>query len=216
MYPASTVLDMSSALLNDKIKSLYTDAAQIPYLNIAIRELVQEMQLHNIPVTNSVSAVIPLLAGATTITLPADLIEIREIYEADSGLDNYLPLRKVTSLPKNWTASASKTYWAWENGGISTLPSTGAKDIRIDYIGTIQAPITLATDNINILNSENFLAYRTAGLCAEFIGANLQRADKCNTFAGAALDRMLGIGVKSGQSQGVKRLPFRFGLKRHG
>jgi hypothetical protein len=212
---AAEVMDRSAALLNDKVKSLYNFTDQIPYLNTAIDELLEEMERNSISTTNKVSAVIPLAIGIDTATLPTDLIEIEDIFERDAGQSDFIPMSKVTFLPKISGSRTNFNYWSYDGGVIKFLPSDRAKEIQINYVARIQVAVSniLGTDLITIPNSMNFLSYRNAALLAEFIGGNQAKADKLNMYAGAALDRLLGIGVKSDQGIVTRRLPFRFAWK---
>jgi hypothetical protein len=212
---AAEVMDRSAALLNDKAKSLYNFTDQIPYLNTAIDELLEEMERNSISTTNKVSAVIPLAIGIDTAALPTDLIEIEDIFERDAGQSDFIPMTKVTFLPKISGSRTNFSYWSYDGGVIKFLPSDRAKEIQINYVARIQAAVSdvTGTDLITIPSSMNFLSYRNAALLAEFIGGNLPKADKLNMYAGAALDRLLGIGVKADQGVVTRRLPFRFAWK---
>lgn len=64
---AGTVMDKAASLMNDSARTVYTYAAQVPYLNIALQELQEEFELNGISVTENVSAVINMPAGSTTI-----------------------------------------------------------------------------------------------------------------------------------------------------
>ena len=217
---AGEPMDRSAILLNDKNKTKYTYAVQVPYLNQALDELMESMEENNISVTNERSAIFVISAGVLTIpeapaVLPTDLIEIQEIKERESGgLDtDWIPVTKVDYLPILTQATALR-YWSWLKGGIKTIGATGIRDVRIDYIAKLQVDVVDENSSITILNSKSFLTYRTAGLCARFIGENPTRADSLDTFAGAAIERILGIDVKANQGMPAKRKPFMFAYKR--
>ena len=64
------VANFAAARLNDVSQSIYTDAIQLPFLNIALAELQEIYEANNIPVTDQTSAVInvPLdAAGVVSI-----------------------------------------------------------------------------------------------------------------------------------------------------
>lgn len=211
---ASTIMDRAASLLNDAAKTLFTYTAQIPYLNMALGELREEMERNDISTTKKMSAILPVNAGISTVTLPADLVEIDSIEEKDrgAGSTNFGEMVKTIYLPDT-TPSANFNYWAYDNGLINLPTITGNKDIRINYIGRIQPDIGASTDPIYITNCESFLSYRTAGLCAEFIGENKSRADSLNMMSSMAIERALGIKVKSNQSMPVRRRPFLTGYR---
>lgn len=214
---ASEVMNRSAALLNDVGRTVFTYDAQIPYLNMALDELMESLEEHNISTTNEVSALVFLPFGNTTIsTLPSNLVEIRNIHESDAGVSKFVPVNKVSFLSPSQTPSSGLGYWAFQKGQIKFNPSTLNKDILIEYIAKIQPPINDAEDDINIINSKSFLGYRTASLCSEFIGENKERADKLNAYAQLAFDRMIGINIKSLQSEPTRRKPFMAGYKLRG
>jgi hypothetical protein len=82
--------------------------------------------------------------------------------------------------------------------------------VKFNYIVDTIPDITAGTlgTNIPIINSESFLQYRTAGLVAEFIGENVERAADLNSMAQLALDRFLGINVKGRQAVFTRKRPF--------
>jgi hypothetical protein len=206
---AGEVMDRSATLCNDRARTIYTYTAQTPYLNTAIDELLESMEENNIAVTNEVSAVLPLTALATLLTgLPTDIVEIRAIYERDAGIEGWIPVKKSEFLPLNLRQTNNLSFWTYQDNEIRFIGALGDKEILIEYIARIQVPIVDETTVISILNSKSFLAYRNAALCAEFIGENPSRAESLNAYASLALDRMLGIGVKSNQSVTTRRRPF--------
>ena len=221
---ASTVMDASASLLNDTAKTVYTYAAQIPYLRIAMNELQEKYQLNGISAAEQTSAVIQVNAGQTTITfnavvtpaLPDDLIEPLKLWERNRGIDPFIPMTHVEFLPRYMEGAPTSqlVWWTWLNQQITFLPSTANNDVKIDYIKTLFPQLVDENSIINVINARSFLEYRTAGLCAEFIERNMSSAQGLNTYAVLALDRALGIGVKGKQSIQTRRRPFRQAYKR--
>lgn len=216
---------MAASLQNDTAQSSYTDVACLPYLNIALDELQELYELNNIPVTDEVSAILDVPKSTTRINyigtlpvLPANLIEIRQVWESDDGTTTFTPMDKKDFIPHNLDGIERSSFgiWAW-NGDEIKLPSCNvAKDLKLDYIRSIFAtPILIGSINIDISikGIKTFLGYRTGGLCAQFIGENKTRADELNGFATMALDRALGINVKGKQSITTRRRPFRSSLR---
>ena len=100
---AGEVMDSSAALMNDPAKTDYTYVTQLPYLNMAIDELVETLEESNVSPTNQTTSnpiVIPV--GTNKITpienvssphYPFDLVEIQEVGERDSGSNSiFVPL----------------------------------------------------------------------------------------------------------------------------
>lgn len=223
---ASTVMDKSASLLNDTAKSVYTYVAQIPYLKIALQELQESFELHNIPVTQLVSAVINIPTGTIQIvyngvgvpTLPNDFVEPQQVWERNQGIDPFIPMRRVDYLPHSLEGVpiSQFIYYAWNNQAIKFLPANQNNDIKIDYVRELFTNVVDQNSPINVVNAATFLEYRTAALCAEFIERNLQSSNSLSVYASLALDRAMGIGVKGKQSIMTRRRPFRSSYKRGG
>src|SRR4030095_4522074 len=222
--PAQIML-RSAALLNDSIRSVYTDDIALPYLNMALDELQEYYELNNVPTTNVTSAVITCPANtsvigySTTPALPPNLIEIQSLYESEVG-DNAWALM----LPKNFLhdtkdqISAFITY-TWGNNQINLIPANKGIDLKIDYIASV-FPTDILIGQVNtdfpIKNIKSYLSYKTAALCARYIGDNESRSNELNGLAQLALDRSLGISTKGRQSILTRRRPFRAAYKSRG
>lgn len=218
---AGQVMDAAAALLNDQAKQINTYVVQIPYLNLALQELQEFFELNNIPVTDHYSAIMVVPAGVTSIgfaltglSLPHDLIEPSKLWE--STTNSYSPISRVDYLPKYETAVNGIGGYVWQGQEIRFLASNSITNIKMDYIRNLFSRVINDESIINIINAETFLAYRTASLCAEFIGENKTRADELNGFASLAIDRTIGIGTKGRQIMVTRRQPFRSNYKRGG
>lgn len=225
---ATTVMDSAAALLNDQAKQQYTYAVQIPYLNMALNELKELFELNNVPVTDTVtSSPIDVPAGNTSIgfgtgvsgtDLPTDFIEPKVVWERQSGVDPYVPMTKVDFLPR-WQEGVEINqfvWFTWQSQEIRFLPANQDNQIKMDYIRNLFARVTdsnYTTYDVAVINAESFLNYRTAGLCARFIGENPTRATDLDSDALLALDRALGIGTKGRQAITIRHRPFRASYK---
>jgi hypothetical protein len=212
---AGDVMDGSATLLNDTAKSVFTYAVQIPYLNIAQRELQEECESNNVPMSNSISAVIPIAVGVKTIgditgpALPTDLIEIQGVYERLTGSsEDYQQVTRVEFLPLIVEVYEALIYFSWSKQIIRFLGATTPRDVKINYISTVLPNVTSSSDVIALFNAQSFLTYRTAALVAQFVGENKERADDLNVFARLGLDRVLNINTKGRQSIFTRRRPF--------
>ena len=219
---AGDVMDASAALLNDASKSIFTYAAQIPHLNIAMRELQEECESNNVPMTNVTSAAIVIAVGIKTIgdvtgpALPTDFIELQSCNERLSGsAEDYIQMTRRDFLPLLDVSQQTEdlVYFAWEGQIIRFLGATTIRDVKLNYIGSIFAAVTTANDTIKLFNAQSFLSYRTASLCAQFIGENPERANDLNVFARLGLDRVLNINTKGRQSIATRRRPFMASFK---
>lgn len=218
-------LASSAALLNDTERAEYNDDVLLPYLNIARTELQEVFALDNIPVTNKTSATIMVPAGTTEIgfettpALPSDLVEIQELFESPTGQETWMSMTRKAFLTDQNPGNAELSYflvWAWKDQKIQVLSAIVDIDIKLDYIQSLFSTITkkqLETEN-SIINSDLYFQFRVAGLAAEYIMQDTDRADRLNNNAMTALDRSLGISVKGRQAIFTRRRPFRAAYKR--
>jgi len=224
---AATVMDDSAAHLNDVVKTIYTYAIQIPYLNIAVNELKELFELNNIPVTAETSAALSVDSGVTAIGfaptppvggvtyLPNDLIEPIMLWERTRNVNPYIPMTKVSILPE-WQSGVELNqfiWYVWNSQQIKVLPSNQDNDIKMNYIKNIFNNVTVSTDTLNVVNARSFLGHRTAALIADDIMQDTERATNNNNAASASLDRVLGIGTKGRQAIFTRRRPFRSAYK---
>lgn len=227
MPKPSEIIDMAASCMNDSAQEVYTDAAVLPYLNMAMRELQELFQLNNIPVTDAmpdfvldVAPNISRIAFTGTIpTLPTDLKEIRQMWESDDGTNVFIPMTRKDFIPHNLEGITRNSFiiWSWISDEVRLLPCQVAKDIKLDYIRNLFAlPILIGSIDVNIPieGAFSFLGYRTASLAALYIGENKGRSDELDGDAGGALDRSLGISAKSRQQITTRRRPFMASFKR--
>jgi len=219
---------MTASLMNDTSQVSYTDSAILPYLNIALDDLQEIFQHNNIPVTNEVTGTLtPITAGVTVVSftttpaLPANLIEIQQLYERATGVTPWIPMTRREFLPLTREDQNITQFliWAWVNQEIRLIESTASNDLKIDYIKSIFAtPIDIAdiATNLDIINVQQYLGYATAALCSMFIGENEMRASVLDSKATQALDRELGIPIKGRQAITTRRRPFMGRYRRRG
>jgi len=224
------IIAMVSALMNDTAQTVYTEPAVLPYLNMALNDLQETYEQNNVPVTNEVSEVITVPAGINRIAfrqypseteppeIPADLIEIRRLWESTTGANNWSPMVRKDSLPLQLSGIETNKllYWAWKDGEIEIYPAVADVDVKIDYVKSLFDPLTIGDmlTDIRIKNIKSYLGYRTASLCAMYIGENAERAGALASDAEIALQRSLGISSKGRQAINTRRRPFRAGWKR--
>jgi hypothetical protein len=222
--PAQVML-RSAALLNDSVRSVYTDEVVLPYLNMALDELQEYYELNNVPITNNQSATITVPKGisaigyATTPALPVDLIEIQNLYESEVGQSAWALMLPKTFLHQTKDQISAFIIYAWGQNQLNLIAANKDIDLKIDYVASL-FPTDLAIGSINtdypIKNIKSYLAYKTAALCSRYIGENETRSNELNGLAQLALDRSLGISTKSRQSILTRRRPFRAGYKSRG
>lgn len=225
--PAECIL-VASADMNDNAQEVYNNESLLPYFNMALQELVERMEEASIPVTDKVSSdAILVPAGTTEIgysttpALPADLIEIEQLWESnDSGL-NWTPLTRRDFIDPNIASNEPTSYfgqYSWNEMHI-TLPEASADiNLKIHYTRRLATDVTeddLDTD-IPITNSKLFLGHRTAALAAILVNQDEQRATVLNQLAEQSIERSMNIPTKAQQSVFTRRRPFRSAYKQFG
>ena len=225
---AGQVMAGAASLMNDTNRTVYTYAAQIPYLRIALQELRESFELNSIPVTENRSAVIQINAGVNEIIynaagtptnpkLPDDMAEPKQLWERARGIDPYTPMSRVDFLPLYMEGVLIPQFlvYSWQDQKIKVIAANANNDIKIDYVKELFQNIVDENSPINVVNAITALQFRTAGLLAEFIERNKPSADGFNAAAQLALDRAEGIGIKGKQSIVTRRRPFRSSYKRN-
>lgn len=217
---AADVMDLTAATLNDVAKSVFTYTAQLPYLNMALDQLQQEMESNNVSFTNASESAITVPAGITSIggsgapTLPIDVVEIQQLWERVSGTSlSYMLMKRVDFLPLNDFPTSYFGVWSYDDQIIHLPQATTDIDVKIQYIRSRLGIITDSTNPIPLINSKLYLVYKTGSLCAQFIGENEERAKDLSDKADNALYLFLNINTKGRQSQPVRHRPFRAGYK---
>ena len=215
---AYVVMDHASVLLNDKSKAIFTYDIQLPYLNIALVELEEELELNNVPITNRTDALVVVNPGIDGIgggngqpNLPPYLVEPITLYEKPFGTaHSFSEMKRVEFLPVNQINTAYLIYWSWVGDRIHFIPggATSQLTIQMNYVRSVFKHVATDRDEIQYNRARSYLVYRTAALCAEFVGENKTRSDELNGFAGLALQRTLGIVTKGRQAITTRRKPF--------
>ncbi len=222
-YTAAEVMNTAAALLNDSARSSFTYTIQLPYLQKAFRELRQLLQANNVPIGNLVAELLAIPVGTTEITylttpaLPANLVNIRQLWERPEGIDPWIPMTRRETLPYSLDGAPTANFmiWSWQGNTIKLLETTQINDLKVDYTDQL-TQIVDENSTINVINGETYLENRTAALLAQFVSEDKERADDLNAFAGEALDTLNIIEAKGKQAILTRRRPFRQSWKARG
>lgn len=226
------IISAVAALMNDVAQQRYTNAAVLPYLNMALDILQEVFEQNSLPMTSETTSSAITVPSSTNINtfigfnttppLPANLIEIQEVWESPSGQNQWTRMDKRDYIPhylENGQQISQFLIWAWEQQNIVVISANQDNDIKIDYIANLfDTPLTIGSINVALpyINIKTFLEFETAALCAYFIAENESRAGILEGKAASALDRSLGIQVKALQSISIRRKPFRSSYKTRG
>ena len=221
------VINFAAARLNDINKTVYTNAIQLPFVNIALAELQELYEANNIPVTDQTSAIIEVDSAASGIIeigfddgmsppeLPTDLIEIKVLWESPRDLNQWTPMTRLDFLPQYQIGAQINqfVYYQWATNAIKVLAANADNDLKLDYIRSLFTTVTDVDDDLLVQNSLSYLGNRVGSLIATDIEENDERAIRLYADALAGLDRALTIPTKSRQRITTRRRPFRAGYK---
>ena len=222
-FTAGEVMVAVRALLNDTAAQVFTNTVQIPYLQMAVLELREYLELSNSPVTNYTDTVLIIPAGTTEVSfittpaLPQDLVEIRQMWYRPTGQGPYVPLTQRDYLP-HWLDGQdlySFLYWAWYNNSVHLPSSSQINDLKLDYMRQIDNIID-ENSQLSIINGQSFLNYRTAALLCRYVKNDVEKAQDMDVNAQTSLDRTVAIESKGRQAIITRRRPFRQAYKNRG
>jgi len=228
MPKPSEIITTVAGLMNDSSQSLYTNSVCLPFLNMSLDELQELYELNGIPITNETSTAITLKSGIdrlgpdTIPSLPSDFIELKQLWESPTGINEWTPVENREFIPhyiEDGTQISQFLFYAWEHGRIRLIAANQDNDLKLDYTAMIfNTPILIKDINVNLpyTNIKTYLEYKTAALCSMFIAENESRAMALDALTGTALSRALGISIKGMQSIVTRRRPFRFSYKHRG
>ena len=201
---------VAGVFLNDPNQTYWTDDKIIPSLKYANDELGNLLTNHGVSVQRAVSVNVDVEIGDTELPdyptdffLPLELRERARDSEEDwvnVGVDGRW-------INPNILSSARIIEWTYRNNKIFFNPPTSQREVQLRYLRNIMA-IVNKTNNIEIDRSINFLASRTAELCARFVGRNPSKADEIKVNeVGHAQHMLINSFVRI--SQKVRRRPYR-------
>lgn len=208
---ATAVLLQASGLLNDAAQTSFTNAVLLPYLKIAFDELQIALDGYQLPFVNKAAAAVTVLATATTMTAPTDMVRPTNLWERLLGStipEDYVEMNELNWDPKI-TPVREKNFWAWIGNAFFFPPSTTDRQILLEYVATLIDPAIPGADSVQLQRIHVFLQYRVAGLAAKYIMQDDQRATGLDGDAFKSLDAVLRAAVRSNQSKPAKRKPFR-------
>jgi len=212
---AGLVMNSAAALLNDVFKTDFTYAIQTPYLNMAISELTESLEESNVPITNEVSVIYPIPVGTNKLSNLDTITEIQELGERTAGrTDAFVPLPRK-ELVESYPVSSSLLFWAWYGKEVrfNTNGANTPIEVQIKHIKHAFIPVADENSVIGSPEAHTYLSYKTAALCALFIGENPTRAAILDAQAERALERIITISNKGKQQIMTRHRPFRASYK---
>lgn len=206
---ASEIMDQAAALLNDSGKTIFTYSVQLPFLQSAFRRLQQVFHLNGIPVLQEDSAVIQVPAGTGVINAPSNLAGVKKLFERGAGSsEEWTEVQQADLVPVTTQEYDRIIIWHWSEELIKVNPPKTNREIRLIYYKEMD-PIIGQNSNIPVRYATEYLSYKTAALCAKFIGENPTRAADLDLEAERVLQLLLGIEIKAQQYRPVRPKGYR-------
>ncbi len=210
---ADDVFDAAGALLNDPDKVTFTDAVQLPFLQISWREL------QNFLLANGITDVDEFTTVALTITAqtqqwtstPTDLLLPIKLWERAVGGSDQDWVEMDEQIPDPADPMETELeIWYFKEGDIWFRGATTNRQVIVRYQRELGA-ITGQASVIKVRGSLSFLSFRTAGIIARARG-NKSRANDLDADAKMHLDNIISTKVKD--EQGMPARPRRYGFTR--
>ena len=222
------------ALLDDTQGLIYTDAVLLPLVNQAQGIFLSELLSSGVSeakfvTTYSGATIIPANTTALTLSsspaLPSTIIVPDRILERPSGgtASEWLIMRGQRPLPIT-AANSTLGYWDWENHQLKFVGATEARELRLEYWGSVADFASgggLTATALPILGSIDILTALTAGLAAT-TRSQMQLAEANGVMgpngisgqAGGLIRNYINIQIKAQQSEPLRRAPYA-GIQRY-
>lgn len=207
---ASTVMDLAAALCGDRNKVLYNYTNLLPYLKLAVLDLGGAVTISDVSAlerehtSNTIAAAIVEHPNP-----PSDLNAPISLWERPDGSTSDLDW--VPMDEQDWDPSEAQGeslgVWKFADEKIKFRGATTARKVKMLYRAKL-ADVVDQNSVISIIDSDKFLAVKTASYAARFIGKNVALGAALNGEAQEALDLFLGIRTKEDQNEVLRMLPY--------
>jgi len=199
----TNVMSDAAALLNDPSKLTWTDAILLPFYQRAHKEVIQAYENHGSPILREVSVLTTIAIGATSISTITDIRTPLTLWERLSGSTDLFTEMHETDWEPEVVISDSLVFWNWREATIVFIGATTARQVKLRYIKTMDAPAS-ANTSVTIPEADLYLSTKTASLAAGVGGGNLDRATELAAQAEMYLFQLL-----NNQIQGIQGIPVR-------
>jgi hypothetical protein len=203
---ASEIMDEAAALMNDAGKLTWGYPQLLPYLQRAYSTLELHLVLNGVRSLKEVSAIIPVAALESVITLPADFVQPISVEERAFGSqDAFYPVGEA-----DWDQGPnvdSIMYWNWREEGLKINAPRIPREVRLRYRKTL-TPIIGENTNITILLSKPYLSAKCAANASAFGASNVERAAILNAEAGECLAMLINSEIRNQQGVVFRRRPY--------
>ena len=199
----------ASAHLNDANQLVYNSGILLPYFNMALDELQEELGVHEIVEMHKESVIVIVNPNDVTIPqMPLDFMEAISLIErAQGSQDSWGQVFEVAAIDPS-LKSTSVQQWTERASSIQINPPSTGREIVLEYVASMD--IAEGEDGpINIETSRRLLALLTARNAARDAGNSASKANTYESDIGRARDRLIRrLQKKSMEIMGTRRRPF--------
>lgn len=211
MILAGEIVASAQGLLNDPSGAIYPVQAMLPMVNKAYRELQLKVSALGIGITKEVSLPVPVIVGQTNLSpgsgLPNELLYPIHLSERAPGTSDRFVDMEERDWEPNTKPSTVLGLWVWREESIKLIGATQEREVLVRFVKTLGGA-TETTSQITILDSDVWLAQRTAALAALLLGSNPSRATALMNdlnASGGTWDDLRSTLVKRKQNVPVRR-----------
>lgn len=204
---ASVVLATARTLLNDDAATNWTDAALIPKLQQAHKELQIKLRRAAAPVMKNQYTEILAASVTAFVTPPTDLVAPIQLWETSSGgaVNTYALMTEADPLP-NVVPTTTMIWWSWKDEIVTFIGASAIRQILMLYWRSLTLPAA-NTDLIGFINGELYLAPRTAALAAGSVGQAAEMAALASLADGSLSEVILSNRGRAPQTPGQSIKP---------
>ena len=206
---SGSVMQRASAHLNDANQLVYNVGTLLPYFNMALDELQEEIGVHAIVELTKTSVIILVNSDSLTLPeLPLDFVEAISLIERQQGSsDSWREVTEVRAIDPNWKSTSVDQWTERASSILINAPSTG-REVLLEYVAALD--IAEGEDGpINIETSRRLLALYTARNAARDAGNSATKAATYESDISRARDRLIRrLQNKSQEMMGTRRRPY--------
>ena len=212
------VMDSAAALLNDTPKELFTYDVQLPYVRIALQDLVADLEINESSYVREIAYIV-VPAGESQIggtdpgapALPTDFRFPINLYErVPNTTDSFMTMKEVKWDIVDVPPSSWFVYWNFREGQIKLPKATRDIEVMVKYVKNAPTIISDASV-IPYTGADSLLTYKLAALLSRYVGSNEVRANSLGGLYQDYLRKFIGVGVKQRQAFPTGRPGFRSG-----
>lgn len=203
---AEDCFNTARMMLNDVNQQLWTDNVLMPMMKQAHLELQAKLKSRASPVMRAYQVISLPIFEVELIPPPIDLLMPIRIWEKPHNAPaSAFQIMTETDMLPFAIPSSQLVYWMWDQDTVMFIGAAIPVDIFLDYWRRIPVPVS-STDEIDIIDGEQYLGPRIAALAAASVGE-----EATSSVAGALAEAQLQIVLSGNKS----RAPQNIGTSSH-